>query len=107
MFGFLKKLFGGSGNDDAVKNAIRGGALLVDVRSPAEFAAGTVPGAVNIPLGQVANNVSKFRNKNGVVVFCRSGSRSAMAKKILEGKEIEGVVNGGAWQSVKRLKEER
>ncbi|GEM_PF-2387250 len=88
MFGFLKKLFGGSGNDDAVKNAIRGGALLVDVRSPAEFAAGTVPGAVNIPLGQVANKVSKFRNKNGWWCFAEAATEALWPRKSSKGKRL-------------------
>ncbi|MCS6980905.1 MAG: rhodanese-like domain-containing protein [Flavobacteriales bacterium] len=75
-------------------------AFLVDVRTPAEFAAGSAPGAVNIPLDQVLSRIGEFRNKEKIVVFCRSGSRSARAKEILESHGITNVINGGSWQNV-------
>jgi phage shock protein E len=55
------------------------GALLVDVREPSEFSSGHVEGAKNVPVGRIetlANNADLARP---VVVYCRSGGRSAMA----------------------------
>ncbi|MCS6934553.1 MAG: rhodanese-like domain-containing protein [Chitinophagales bacterium] len=78
------------------------GAFLVDVRTPAEFAEGSVPGAVNIPLQEIPQRINEFKNKKQVVVFCRSGSRSRLAKEILEQHGITNVVDGGPWQSVAR-----
>ncbi len=77
-----------------VKEQLQNGAILVDVRTPAEFAAGSVSGAINIPLGEISSRISEFQNKPGVVVFCRSGNRSSQAKEILEKNGIQNVTNG-------------
>ena len=74
--------------------------FYVDVRTPAEFAQGSVKGAVNIPLDQVEKQLVKFKGKKNIVVFCRSGSRSSQAKAILEQNGITNVINGGSWEDV-------
>lgn len=99
MFEFLKKLFGGGPSVDLAA-LIQGGAYLVDVRSKAEFSAGHVKGSVNIPLDTLASNLSKFKGKENIIVFCRSGNRSSMAKALLEQNGFNNVVNGGSWHNV-------
>jgi rhodanese-related sulfurtransferase len=79
---------------------VNDGAFLVDVRSPGEFADGNVKGSVNIPLDQVQNQLAKFKDKESIVVFCRSGNRSSQAKSILEQNGFTNVTNGGTWQDV-------
>ncbi|WP_396137238.1 rhodanese-like domain-containing protein [Flavobacterium sp.] len=74
--------------------------FYVDVRTPAEFAQGSVKGAVNIPLDQIEKQLAKFKGKKNIVVFCRSGSRSSKAKAILEQNGIINVTNGGSWEDV-------
>ncbi len=80
------------------------GALLIDVREAAEYAAGHAPGSTLIPLGQLQQRLPEIAgHKNQpVAVICRSGSRSAKAVKILEQAGFSAVVNveGGmnAWQ---------
>lgn len=69
--------------------------FLVDVRTPKEFAQGSVPGAVNIPLGTIKHNLNAFSDKKQVVVFCHSGIRAMFAKGILIHNGIKPVVNGG------------
>ena len=65
-----------------------GSSLLLDVREPAEFAAGHLPGAVNIPRGvlefQIGNHPD-FQGKQTapIVVYCQSGGRSALATHAL------------------------
>ncbi|MCS6990292.1 MAG: rhodanese-like domain-containing protein [Chitinophagales bacterium] len=101
---FFQSLFGGSSvGTDQLRQIVRDGAFLVDVRSPEEFAAGSVPGAVNIPLDTVPARISEFQNKGPIVVFCRSGNRSGQAKAILEQNGIQNVHNGGAWEDVMAL----
>lgn len=77
--------------------------FYVDVRTPAEFAQGSVKGAVNIPLNQIENQLAKFKGKEKIIVFCRSGSRSSQAKAILEQNGFTNVTNGGTWQDVNEI----
>lgn len=79
-------------------------ALVLDVREDKEFAAGHIPKAKHIPLGQLAgriNELDKFKNKP-VLVTCRSGQRSARACGMLKKAGFETVYNqaGGiiAWE---------
>ncbi len=72
------------------------GVPIVDVREPAEFAAGHVPGAVNIPRGVLEFEIDGHPAVNGIkdpalahrelpiVVYCRSGGRSALAAEALK-----------------------
>lgn len=83
-----------------LKSLIKGGAYLVDVRTPAEFATGSVPGAVNIPLDEVAAKAKDLAQYEAVVLFCRSGNRSGMAKALLEQLGLRNVTNGGIWMDV-------
>src|SRR5690554_4398537 len=97
--GFFSALFGTTDNSQLTE-AIKDGALLVDVRTPSEFSAGSVKGAVNIPLDKVPSQLSKFKGKKRIIVFCRSGNRSGQAKRILENNGFQNVINGGTWQNV-------
>ena len=98
----FQQLFGGGPKVD-LKATIEEGAYLVDVRSPGEFADGHVKGSVNIPLDKITQQLSKFKNKKNIIVFCRSGSRSSQAKSILEQQGITNVINGGTWDHVNQF----
>ena len=87
----------------ALTEALNGGAYLVDVRTPAEFSAGSVKGAFNIPLDAISKHLGKFAGKKSIVVFCRSGNRSSQAKRILDQNGINNVMDGGTWQNVQQL----
>lgn len=97
--GLFQNLFGSKPTTD-LKMIIEQGAFLVDVREPGEFAGGTAKGAVNIPLGRVTAELNKFKGKENIVVFCRSGNRSNQAKTILEQNGFKNVINGGTWEEV-------
>lgn len=60
--------------------------LVVDVRSPAEFAAGHVPGAINLPVDTLTGSepVLKDRKQMPVVLYCKSGRRAGIAAAALE-----------------------
>lgn len=102
MLGIFKNMFAPTDNSN-LKEVVKNGAFLVDVRTTAEFSGGSVKGAVNIPLDKVPSQLSKFKNKKSIVVFCRSGSRSGQAKSILESNGFQNVINGGSWQNVKQI----
>jgi len=97
--GFFSAIFGTTDNTELTE-AIKEGAFLVDVRSAGEFASGSVKGAVNIPLDRIQSQLTKFKGKKNIVVFCRSGNRSAQAKSILEQSGFKNVINGGTWSNV-------
>ncbi|HBV99284.1 MAG: hypothetical protein JL50_06490 [Peptococcaceae bacterium BICA1-7] len=76
--------------------------VLVDVREPGELEeTGFIPGAVNIPLGQIEKRLGEISRDRKVVIYCRSGRRSAEAGKLLTEKGYTDVYNleGGitAW----------
>ena len=98
--GIFGNIFGGNSNNDNLGTLVNDGAFLVDVRTPGEFAEGNVKGSVNIPLDQVQNQLAKFKDKENIVVFCRSGNRSGQAKSILEQNGFNNVTNGGTWQDI-------
>ncbi len=84
-------------SSERARQLVKDGATLVDVRSPAEFAAGHLPGALNAPVGELAAHVKKLGAKDQpVVVYCASGTRSAMARSMLKGQGFAQVFNLGA-----------
>lgn len=90
----------------AANQTIQNHVFLVDVRTPDEFAEASVVGAVNIPLSVLEQELSQFKNKENIVVFCRSGARSGNAQIILQQHGFENVVNGGPWQNVQQALDE-
>jgi phage shock protein E len=98
----FQQLFGGAPSVD-LAGIIKEGAFLVDVRTPGEFAGGHVKGSVNIPLDTVTSQLSKFKNKKNIIVFCQSGGRSGQAKTILEQNGFVNVTNGGTWNNVNQF----
>lgn len=70
--------------------------IIVDVRSPMEYAMDHIPNAINIPVDQIPYKTAEFKSfKNPVVVYCRSGARSSMALGMLQQNGITNVYNGG------------
>ncbi|MCL4560378.1 MAG: molybdopterin-synthase adenylyltransferase MoeB [Chloroflexi bacterium] len=74
---------------------------LVDVREPVELAVSRIPGEDLIPLGELAANLSRLDSAEEMVLFCRSGTRSARALQVLVSagfrkvKNLRGGIN--AW----------
>ena len=62
---------------------VTGDHLLIDVRTAEEFASGHIEGAVNIPVEEIAGRLDEIPIDVPVVVYCRSGNRSATASGIL------------------------
>ncbi|MGW2089205.1 rhodanese-like domain-containing protein [Streptomyces sp. NPDC001880] len=87
---------------DAHTRSLTGEAVLLDVREPAEYAAGHAPGSVPLPLSLLAANAPVPRDLDGrpVLCVCRSGRRSQRAAEILTARGITALnVTGGmqAW----------
>ncbi len=79
-----------------VKEMIKAGARIIDVRSPAEFADEAYPGAVNIPLNVLPAKLGELGPKDApIVLYCASGARSARAARLLKQAGYANAVNAG------------
>jgi glyoxylase-like metal-dependent hydrolase (beta-lactamase superfamily II)/rhodanese-related sulfurtransferase len=76
---------------------------LVDVRTPDEWAAAHIDGALNIPLSQLATRLTELPTDRQLIVYCASGYRSAVAASLLRREglpDVANLVGGlGAWTS--------
>jgi rhodanese-related sulfurtransferase len=82
------------------RQLVSDGALLLDVRTQAEFREGHVPHALNIPVQELPHRLSEVGpTKRPVVVYCRSGGRSAQAAALLKqaGYEVRDIGPMSAW----------
>ena len=68
---------------------------LVDVRTEAEYNAGAIPTAINIPFDVIGSNLPTEDRSVRIIVYCRSGNRSGMAQDTLEGLGFTNVTNFG------------
>lgn len=99
MLSFFKKLFGR--NDEAILEAYNKGAIILDVRTAAEFNQAHAKGSKNIPLNEINAKLSQIKKWNKpVITVCQSGTRSGMAKRTLKANGVE-VYNGGTWTNFK------
>lgn len=77
------------------------GQSMIDVREVHEFNQGHIPGAINIPLGQLRTRLSEIPKDRPVFLYCRSGMRSRQAGRLLSryGYRNMAHLNGGimAW----------
>ncbi len=101
MIQLIKNLFGFGGPQVDLRELAQQGAVILDVRTKSEYAGGHIKNSVNIPVDQLSNNLSKFKDKDApIITCCASGMRSASAKGILKSNGFTNVHNGGSWQSV-------
>jgi len=78
---------------------------IIDVRTPAEFAAGHVEGAINMPLevvGAQISSLSGLKKDSAIVLYCRSGRRSEVARATLEKQGYTNVVNAGSREALEK-----
>ena len=97
----LRTLFGLAPKVDLAP-IIQRGAVILDVRTAAEFATGHVEDALNIPLDQLQQSLSRVPKGKPVITCCLSGGRSGVAEGLLRDHGFEAY-NGGPWTQVDRL----
>ena len=86
-----------------VASRVQSGAVtVVDVRNPAEWDAGHLPGAMHIPLGELAGRLGEIPRDKPILMQCQGGSRSAIAASLLDAEGVADVANltggFGAWE---------
>ncbi|MEZ0486727.1 rhodanese-like domain-containing protein [Fibrella aquatica] len=101
MLNFLRTVFGSTGNNK-LKQVLAQGAVVIDVRSPNEFATGHARGAVNIPLDQLKSKVIQLKSyQKPIVLCCATGMRSSQARLILLEQGITHMFDAGSWRNLK------
>ncbi|KYZ76155.1 sulfurtransferase [Anaerosporomusa subterranea] len=79
--------------DQALADWKNNSAIILDVRTPGEYAEGHIPGAKLIPLDQLSNRLSEVPQKGKIYIICRSGNRSNQAVSLLRDKGFSNVYN--------------
>jgi phage shock protein E len=97
---WLSDIFSGSGG---IKQAMRDGAVIVDLRTAYEYDQGHIPRSLNIPIDRLRANIDRIRDlRRPVILCCATGGHCWEAAAILREAGIQRVINGGDWQSVWR-----
>lgn len=97
----ILSIFKWKSKSQKIAEAVSEGAMVIDVRTPAEFKQGHIKGSVNIPLDKIASKANELSKKNKTIITtCRSGARSGSAAAILRSKGISAI-NGGAWTALR------
>ena len=71
--------------------------LIVDVREPEEYASGHVEGAINVPPSKLMGDLTELNDipkDTEIILYCRTGSRSNVAMRILQTKGYTNLING-------------
>ena len=105
MFNWFLNLFKAKDNSALIAAINSEKAVVIDVRTKAEYASGHVANSLNIPLNEVSSNIEKIKKMNTTIILCcASGNRSGQATRILKEKGLDNIYNGGSWTNVKQLK---
>lgn len=73
-------------------------AVIIDVRTPAEYAAGHIKGSINIPVDRIEEDIHTvpgIGKDSAILLYCRSGARSNRAVSILQKQGFTRPLNGG------------
>ncbi len=96
-------MFFGSNNNNQIKEFLDNGAIVIDVRTPMEYADGHVAGSINIPLNTIPAQLAEIKNNyKQVITCCASGARSGQAAQFLEQNGVPAI-NGGPWGVVREV----
>jgi len=97
LVGYLLFMRGGDVTSSDARRLVEGGARLLDVRTPEEFAVGHISGAINIPVQELDRRMGEIEPKDrAVVLYCRSGNRSGRAARMLKSAGYVAVHDLGA-----------
>jgi len=80
-------------------------AAIIDVRTPEEFSAGHIDGAINIPVDRIEQGIQSIKGlkkDSPILVYCRSGRRSAVARAMLEKQGYQRILDGGGIDDLAR-----
>lgn len=96
---WLSELFG----DGGIREALREGAVIIDLRTAYEYDQGHIPHSLNIPSDRIKANIGRIRDlRKPLILCCGSNSLCCEAVDFLRSAGLPRVINGGDWQSLLR-----
>src|SRR5579871_1570596 len=102
---WFSDLFGG-GSD--IREAIRQGAVIIDLRTAYDYDQGHIPRSLNIPADRIKSNIDRIRDLRKPVILCSGPSGGVWeAMDVLRSAGLQQVINGGEWQSLLRKMQKR
>lgn len=87
-----------------IDDIVEKGGYLIDVRTVGEFMAGSMPGAVNIPLDELRDRLDEIPKDKDIYINCQVGLRGYLAVRILKNNGINAVNVDGGYKSYRQLK---
>ncbi len=99
MFDFLR----GFGSNK-IQQALRQGAVIIDVRTVHEYDQGRIRHSINIPIERLASSVERIKSMRKPVIFCSDhDSRGSAAVRFMKQNGLKEVYNGGSWEKLLRV----
>jgi phage shock protein E len=101
---WLSDLFGLVSGNTGIRQALREGGVVIDLRTAYEYDQGHIPRALNIPIDRIKGSIGRIKDlKKPVILCCSAGVQCREAAEILRAAGVTQVYNGGDWQSLWRL----
>lgn len=97
------RLYRSSQLSKALSSKISSGAIILDVRTEKEYAAGHIKGSVNMSLGSIRERYKELNVQNIYITYCSHGLRSVKAAKLLKERGFKQVYNGGAREDLEKI----
>ena len=87
-----------------IKDALRHGAIIIDVRTAHDFDQGRVKESINIPLDRISINLQRIRQMRRPIIICSdSDYESEKAITFLKSNGVKDIYNGGNWTRMLRV----
>lgn len=102
----LDALFGYKYNPD-IKALMDEGAIIIDVRTTAEYEAGHIKSSLNIPHDKLETYINSLSKEKTIITCCETGIRSESAKRTLKSHGFEHVYNAGNWKTLLKYVNEK
>lgn len=89
---------------DALGEYMSQNAVIIDVRTPAEFEMGSAEGSLNIPLSSLEGQLDSLKSLGRpLILVCKSGVRAQAALELATNQGVDAI-NAGSWQSIPKKK---
>jgi rhodanese-related sulfurtransferase len=87
--------------DDVLSRPAERQPFLLDVRTPQEFSAGHIRGAVNIPVDELRSRLHELPRDQKIAAYCQVGQRGYLATRILQQADFDAANLGGGYKTYK------